>query len=173
MTYTSFSNQFIKCNYRYVLMIFLLFKAVNCFGQDGTLEDVLKFQSLDSVALKEFALQKNFALLYKKEDNWIYSFNFRSNADKDILFERTVPKNSSGYKLYYHFNKRASYKELKKAMSKNGYVLKKSFETSQNAQLYSNYRERYVKDSLVLELCTTDYGAYYTLLIYPEPKYAY
>jgi hypothetical protein len=146
-----------KIKYKKVLIIFLVFFSTSSFGQKLSLDDLLTIYKLDSISLKTFCSERHFELLRQKEDNWIFSFTYQSTLDKNISFIRTYPKDQSDKVfLYYYFDEKKEYKNLKDSLKAKGFDNVKSYDMYPDDPNRSDYRERFVTESLEVELSTTN-----------------
>jgi hypothetical protein len=137
-------------------LVFLAFTNLS-FGQKLQLADILTVYKLDSISLKAFCEGRQFELVKVTEDNWIFSYTFQSKTDKKISLIRTFPKDHSDQIfLYYYFDDKKDYKNLKDSLKSNGFEKFRSYNIFPENPSMSDYREGFVTENLELELSTSN-----------------
>src|SRR6188508_1165822 len=107
-----------------VFFVIILFSNFSySFGQSLALDDIFKIYSLDSIALKQFCIEKNFKLDFIDENDWVFEYSFQSNPDKKISVHRTFPKGEhAGSFVRYFFNDQQEYKNFESLIKARDFV---------------------------------------------------
>ncbi len=122
------------------LILFALTIGISHFtyGQKLGMNDIFEMYSLDSITLKKSCADRNFSLVHISEDNWIFSYNFRSNNDEKVSFSKTFPKDTAANKFAnYQFYSYKDYRELKKEIKRIGFTFERTLSNDYGSVSYT------------------------------------
>ena len=105
-------------------ILFFMFLLSNIsFGQDLSLDDIFKIHSLDSITLKKFCSEKNYALVNTTEDDWAYYYTFHSLDNNKLTVDRLFPKGEHAKPFVrYSFVTEKNYRDFESLIKARGFT---------------------------------------------------